>query len=110
MEAKHRPPRKFFFSPTGTPSPVKITFLNEPTWKQREKGEALVALVSRDGSMAEELEQYTPDAYDLSEALVAALGGTVGGKSCTVSIETRSVPSRKGGSIAVISKFIATPL
>lgn len=105
MEAKPRPPRKFFFSPVGTPTPVKLTFLSEPVWTKRDKGEALVAAIARDGVSPEELEQYTPDAYDLSVALVAVLGGTVNGKSCTVAIETRKIPSRKGGEVAVISKF-----
>ena len=110
MEARPRPPRKFFFSAVGTPTPVKLTFQNEPQWLKRGKGDALVAEIKRSDMEPEELEQFAPDANDLSVALVSALGGTVAGKSCRISIETKPVPSRKtGGTVQVISKFVVQP-
>jgi hypothetical protein len=107
VEARPRAPRKFFFSVLGTPSPVRLTFVNEPTWEKRGKGDALVAKIKRGDLDEEEMEQFAPDANDLSVALVTALGGTVAGKTCTISIETKPVPSRKtGGVVQVIAKFV----
>lgn len=110
MEARPRPPRKFFFSVQGTPQPITLTFEDEPRWEKRGKGDALVATVRRGELMPEEMEQFAPDANDLSVALVQALGGMVAGKSCRISIETKPVPSRKtGGTVQVISKFVVQP-
>lgn len=113
MEAKKRPPRKFFFSAIGTPGAVKLTFVSEPRWQQREKGEALCATIHRGGTDGtsqydEELEQYTPDAYDLSQALVAILGGTVVGQTCRITPVFKRVPSarRPGTEVSVIDKFL----
>lgn len=111
MEARPRPPRKFFFSVIGTPATVTLTFVDEPRWEKRGKGDALVATILRkDLTETEEMEQFAPDANDLSVALVSALGGTVMGKSCRISLETRPILSRKtGGTVQVISKFVVQP-
>ena len=110
MEARPRPPRKFFFSARGTPGPTALTFQDEPRWEKRGKGEALVATIKRGDLLPEEMEQYAPDAMDLSVALVKSLGGTVARKSCLISIETKSILSTKTGlPMQVISQFVVQP-
>lgn len=85
MEAKKRPARKVFFSAKGTRS-AKLRFLSEPAWMQDEKEREVLKAECYDLEEQKEvlLEQFCPDAYDLSEALVASLGTVVAGKSAAI--------------------------
>lgn len=109
MERREAPPRKYFFSPVGTPVPVKVKFIDEPVWKPSPngKGERLCGRVCvNDSVFPIELEQFTPDAYLLCDALIKALGGTVQGITARVGITTKKVMTRRGSEVAVIENFV----
>ncbi len=113
MEAKKRPARKVFFSAKGRMA-AQLKFLTEPVWaqdgkdKEREVLRAdVVDLDKRENAM---LEQYCPDAYDLSEALVQALGSTVVGKSAAIVARGATRQTNDGRTVSYLDGFTVTPL
>ena len=113
IEAKKRPPRKLFFSAKGVMD-AEITFLDEPQWiedKENKRSDVLTSRVLDHGEGNEMLlEQFPPDAYDLSEALVRGLGGEVKGKRCTVRAKRGTRQNRTGETVEFIVSFEIRPV
>ena len=108
MEAKERPPRKLFLSRKGKME-ADVTFLEEPTWHQRDKGETPDVLQAKvydhkEGNEAA-FEQYPPDAYDLSIALVRTLGPIVKGRRCVIRARGAQRQTNDGKSVEFIKGF-----
>jgi hypothetical protein len=113
MEARKRPPRKLFFSVKGRMA-AQVKFLTEPTWtndvedKEREVLRADVVDLERRENVV--LEQFCPDAYDLSEALVQALGTNVAGKSAAIVARGAARQTNDGRTVQYVDGFTVTPL
>ena len=113
IEAKKRPPRKLFFSAKGVMD-AEITFLEEPQWIEDKENKRSDVLTSRviDHEEGNEmlLEQFPPDAYDLSEALVRGLGADVKGKRCTVRAKRGTRKNKTGDTVEFIVSFEIRPV
>jgi hypothetical protein len=106
MQAKSRPPQKLFFSAKGR-TKASIRFLTEPVWAQdEEEREVLRAEVwDMDDDRKALLEQFCPDAYDLSEAIVAALGTVVKDKSAAIVGRGAARKTNDGRTVAYLDGF-----
>lgn len=112
MEAKKRPPRKLFFSAKGRLD-AEITFLEEPDWKtdDEDRTDVLTARILELETGEEMLlEQFPPEAYDLSEALVKGLGAIVKGKTCSVRAKRGSRTNGRGQTFEFLESFDVRPL
>jgi hypothetical protein len=111
MEVRHRPPRKLFLSVKGRTS-AQVKFLSEPTWTtDKDKRDVLTAEVwDVDRNEKAMLEQYCPDAFDLSEALVMALGSTVAGKSASIVGRQATRTTNDGKTVGYLDGFDVKPL
>lgn len=111
MEARKRPPRKLFFSAKGTME-ARVSFTSEPAWTEdSEKREILKAdCIDLDTDQPVVLEQFCPDAYDLSEALVKGLGSTVIGKRAAIMARGATRKTNDGKTVQYLDGFTVTPL
>jgi hypothetical protein len=106
MEARPRPPRKLFLSRKGKMS-IAMTFLEEPVWTKDEKGREVLAgsVFDHNENQEARFEQYPPDAYDLSIALVKGLGPIVKGKRCVIRAQGAQRKTNDGKLVEFISAF-----
>lgn len=106
MEARPRPPAKLFFSAKGKRE-AQVRFLTEPIWTtDAEEREVLKAnCLDLETEKPVMLEQFCPDAYDLSEALVKGLGATVIGKSAAIVARGAARKTNDGRTVEYLDGF-----
>lgn len=106
VEARSRPPRKVFLSAKGKRE-LKLQFLTEPKWVEDEdKREVLQAdCINLETEEKVVLEQFCPDAFDLSEALVKGLGTIVVGKSAAIVARGAVRKTNDGRSVEYLDGF-----